>query len=162
MPHVAPSPDHLECAYRIGETSVEGVVLSVAEIQRAATAIGDPNPLHLDEEFARQSRFGALTASGAHTTGLMMGALARFMTSKAPGFGLEIGFKLKQAVFPDIALKIVWTIDKIEASPKLGGYLVGLGGVLASTETVFIESRATCFIGNGRKAEKTDGIGETT
>lgn len=51
--------------------------LSEADVERFAEASGDTNRLHLDEEFAGQSRFGGRIVHGVLTTGLISAALAR-------------------------------------------------------------------------------------
>ncbi|MFW6434950.1 MAG: MaoC family dehydratase [Halovenus sp.] len=48
-----------------------------ADIRRFAAASGDTNPLHLDEEFAEQTRFRGRIAHGTLVGGLISAALAR-------------------------------------------------------------------------------------
>ncbi len=56
----------------VGETSVLGAFTFTADdIKRFAEAY-DPQPFHVCEEAARQSHFGALCASGWHTTAVWM------------------------------------------------------------------------------------------
>lgn len=51
--------------------------LSEADVERFAEASGDTNRLHLDDAFARESRFGRRIAHGVLTAGVVSGALAR-------------------------------------------------------------------------------------
>lgn len=64
------------------EVSVGDIVrfrkeLSDPEVRAFAEASGDTNRLHLDEEFASQTRFGERVVHGVLTTGLISAALAR-------------------------------------------------------------------------------------
>jgi acyl dehydratase len=57
---------------RIGDPREFGKhTFTAAEIKRFAQSF-DPQPFHLDEEAARRSHFGALCASGWHTTAACM------------------------------------------------------------------------------------------
>lgn len=47
----------------------------------------DPQPFHIDEEFATRSDFGGLIASGWHTASLMMRLLVDSFLSKMAGLG---------------------------------------------------------------------------
>ncbi|MEF8775865.1 MAG: MaoC family dehydratase [Haloarculaceae archaeon] len=51
--------------------------ISDADIRRFATASGDTNPLHLDEDFAETTRFKGRIAHGTLVGGLISAALAR-------------------------------------------------------------------------------------
>jgi acyl dehydratase len=68
--------------YRVGERQEVGThQLTREEIVEFARQ-WDPQPFHLDEEAARQSPFGGLTASGAHLVAL---SIRMIMASPAAG-----------------------------------------------------------------------------
>ena len=48
------------------------------DVERFAAASGDTNPLHLDEEYAKGTRFKGRIAHGTLVSGLISAALARF------------------------------------------------------------------------------------
>jgi len=69
----------------------------------------DPQPFHLDEEFAKQSVFGGLCASGWHTCAMMMRMMVEHMSAKgfaglgSPGID---GIQWKKPVFPGDVLSM--------------------------------------------------------
>lgn len=60
-------------------------------IKRFARAY-DPQPFHVDEEAAAAGLFGALTASGWHTSAVLMKLIAAANGADAEGFGPSPGF----------------------------------------------------------------------
>jgi 3-hydroxybutyryl-CoA dehydratase len=66
----------------VGMTAAYEQTVTEADIQAFADVTGDHNPLHLDEEFARHTRFGGRIAHGMLTAGFISTALA---TLPGPG-----------------------------------------------------------------------------
>ncbi|WP_417460510.1 MaoC family dehydratase [Kordiimonas sp.] len=86
----------------------------------------DPQPFHLDEEFAKQSVFGALCASGWHTSAMMMRMMVDHMMETgfaglgSPGID---GIEWKKPVFPGNVLTLESEVtDKRESQsrPNIG------------------------------------------
>lgn len=86
----------------------------------------DPQPFHLDEEFAKQSVFSGLCASGWHTGAMMMRMMVDHMMAR--GFaglgspGLD-GIQWKKPVFPGDTLSVESEIigkRESESRPNLG------------------------------------------
>jgi acyl dehydratase len=67
----------------IGEKASVTRTISEADILQFADLTGDRNPMHIDEEYARQSMFGARIAHGSFTTALISGVLGM----QLPGLG---------------------------------------------------------------------------
>ena len=133
------------CVYAVGEVHRSNLIFSIEEIGQGARMVGDMNPLHHDEAYARQSRFGGIVGSGAHVTAFMMGKMAEFMTEKAEGYGLDVAFRLRRPVYPDTPLKLTWTVDRTQFKAKLGGHLVWLVARLCDdVGTDLVEGTATC------------------
>jgi 3-hydroxybutyryl-CoA dehydratase len=65
------------------------VALSPAAVVEFAKAAGDNNSIHHDPEFAATTRFGKPTASGPHTTALLLALTASHFSKKGAMLGLE-------------------------------------------------------------------------
>jgi acyl dehydratase len=61
----------------VGDAVEFSKTVSDADVKRFAASSGDTNPLHLDEEFASQTRFKGRIAHGTLVGGLISAALAR-------------------------------------------------------------------------------------
>src|SRR6056297_816523 len=66
-------PDHIS----VGDTVTFEKTLSDEDIRAFAAVSGDTNRLHLDEEFASETRFGERIVHGTLVSGLISAALAR-------------------------------------------------------------------------------------
>jgi len=66
-----------EAEIEVGETSRFTKTLSAADVEAFAEASGDTNRLHLDAEYAEQTRFGERIAHGTLVAGMISAALAR-------------------------------------------------------------------------------------
>ncbi len=69
--------------YTVGEKASMTKTITEADVMALADLIGDHNPLHVDEEFARKSRFGRRIAHGVFTGGLISAVLG----NQLPGPG---------------------------------------------------------------------------
>ena len=65
------------------------VALSRAMVTEFAMAAGDNNPIHHDPVFAATTRFGRPTASGPHTTALLLALTASHFSQRGAMLGLE-------------------------------------------------------------------------
>ncbi|WP_254536684.1 MaoC family dehydratase [Halomarina litorea] len=61
----------------VGDTLRFTKTISEDDVQRFASASGDTNPIHLDDEYAAETRFGGRIAHGILVSGLISAALAR-------------------------------------------------------------------------------------
>jgi 3-hydroxybutyryl-CoA dehydratase len=74
----------------LGDTVEFTKTLTDTDIGAFARASGDTNPLHLDDEFAMQTRFGGRIVHGTLVSGLISAALARL-----PGLTIYLSQDLK-------------------------------------------------------------------
>jgi acyl dehydratase len=134
MSNTSPRSDAGIRLFKIGEEISRAVTFEKNAIKRFATLVGDMNPLHHDEEFAKSSRYGGLIASGTHTSSVMMGAIASFISARAPAVGLGFSVKMKKPIRADETARIVWRIVSIEYKASLGGDIVSFDGVLLNAD----------------------------
>jgi 3-hydroxybutyryl-CoA dehydratase len=69
--------------FQVGERASFTKTVTEADVTTFAGLIGDFNPLHVDAEYARKSRFGRRVAHGMFTAGLISAVLG----NKLPGPG---------------------------------------------------------------------------
>jgi 3-hydroxybutyryl-CoA dehydratase len=69
--------------FTVGQSATVARLISDADIRIMAELTGDTNPLHLDDEYARGTRFGGRIAHGVFCMGLISAVLG----SRLPGPG---------------------------------------------------------------------------
>ena len=85
--------------FKPGDTASISKTITDGDIQKFADASGDHNPLHLDDEFAKATRFGRRIAHGMLSASLISAVIA----NQLPGQGsIYLGQTLKfvAPVFP--------------------------------------------------------------
>ena len=98
--------------FKPGDTASLSRTISDDDIRAFANATGDHNPLHLDEEFAKQTRFGKCIAHG------MLGAslISAVIAGELPGQGsIYLGQTLQfvAPVFPGDTVTACVTVTSI-------------------------------------------------
>jgi acyl dehydratase len=91
-------PDFPNIQICVGARITGEVALSLEEIAQFARLSGDLNPLHHDEQYAAQTRFGGVIVSGPQFTSLMMGLTATYFSQETAMPGLEFTFHFRKAV----------------------------------------------------------------
>jgi 3-hydroxybutyryl-CoA dehydratase len=72
-----------DTSFQIGERASFTKTVTESDVTTFAGLIGDFNPIHVDAEYARKSRFGQRVAHGIFTAGLISAVLG----NKLPGPG---------------------------------------------------------------------------
>jgi acyl dehydratase len=126
----------------VGETFSSTLALSAESVKSFAALVNDYNPLHHDEAYAAQSRFGGLIASGTQPTAHFMALLATHYSTYAQPLGLEFDIKLKKAVHANDTLTITWRVKDAYWKPSLNGDLTHLEGSVVNQrgETMLVGS----------------------
>jgi 3-hydroxybutyryl-CoA dehydratase len=104
------------------------VALSPAIVAEYAHSVGDSNPLHHDPEFAARTRYGRPTASGTHTTALLLGLTASHFSTKGHMVGLEFWVRFRRPIYADETIRLEWLVVKVTPNPKLNGDIIELRG----------------------------------
>lgn len=104
------------------------VVLSPAMVTAFADAAGDNNPIHHDAAYAATTRFGRPTASGPHTTALLLALTASHYSRKGAMLGLEFWVRFKRPIYADETIRLEWLVVKVTPNETLRGDIVELRG----------------------------------
>ena len=104
------------------------VTLTPAMVKDFANAAGDDNPIHHDAEFAARSRFGRPTASGPHTTALLLALTASHFSKKGAMLGLEFWVRFRRPIYAEETISLEWLVVKVTPNEKLRGEIVELRG----------------------------------
>jgi acyl dehydratase len=93
-----------------------------------ANAAGDNNPIHHDPEFAATTRFRKPTASGPHTTALLLALTASHFSKQGAMLGLEFWVRFRRPIYADETICLEWMVVKVTPNEKLRGDIVELRG----------------------------------
>ena len=104
------------------------VTLTPAAVVEFANAAGDNNPIHHDAQFAASTRFGRPTASGPHTTALLLALTASHFSQTGAMLGLEFWVRFRRAIYADETIRLEWMVIKVTPNEKLKGDVVELRG----------------------------------
>ncbi len=120
--------------------------LDESEIAKFSRFCGDTNPLHLDPEFAKSTRFKGVIASGPHVMSLFTGMVASHFSEINPVVGLEFSFKFHQPVRPGVLLVLRWVVSDMAAPSDSGNMLVDLDGVVQAGEQTLMSGRGKILL----------------
>ncbi|MFZ5538519.1 MAG: MaoC family dehydratase [Pseudomonadota bacterium] len=113
---------------RVGDVYTRTVTIEERHLSQGAALIGDFNPLHVDEDFARRSTFGGRILHGVLTSALMGAELGMVFAGTALGY-LEHNARFLAPVRIGDVLTIRWTVTELVPKPGHGGGIVVAEGV---------------------------------
>lgn len=122
---------------RLGDVYTRIVRIEERHLSRGAELIGDFNPLHVDEDFARRSRFGGRILHGVLTSALMAAELGMVFAGTALGY-LEHNARFLAPVRIGDVLTIRWTVIELVPKPKHGGGIVVAEAVAVNQDGVTV------------------------
>jgi acyl dehydratase len=133
---------------KIGESFASGLTVTETHLVMAAGLFGDFNPLHVDEQHARGSRFGGRILHGPFTSALVSAPVGMFFHTTAIAY-VEQCCHFKAPVRPGDTLTTTWTITDKKDKPKHDGGLVILKGECRNQEgTVVAEAEGKILVKN--------------
>lgn len=128
--------------FKPGDTASLSKTISDADIRAFADVTGDHNPIHLDEEFAKQTRFGRRIAHGMLSASLISAVIA----NELPGQGsIYLGQTLQfvAPVFPGDTVVARVTVTSIREDKPI----IKLETVCTNQrDEVVIKGEATVFV----------------
>src|SRR4029079_18158564 len=104
------------------------VALSPAMVVEFANAAGDNKPIPHDPEFAAGTRFGRPTASGPHTTALLLALTASHFSKQGAMLGVEFWVRCGRPIYADETILLEWLVVKVTPNETLRGDVVELRG----------------------------------
>jgi acyl dehydratase len=108
---------------QLGSRHVEHMAITDAHLTLGAALIGDFNPLHVDAEFAKRSRYGGPILHGVITSAIIGAPAGMIFAGTAIGY-LEHNCKFLAPVRAGDTLTTTWTVEAKEDKPKHGGGVV--------------------------------------
>ena len=111
-----------------GERFGTRLTVTEAHLVLGSGLFGDFNPLHVDEEFARRSRFGGRILHGPFTSALVSAPVGNFFAGTAIAY-LEHACRFLAPVRPGDTLATEWTVVEKRDKPKHRGGICVLRAV---------------------------------
>ena len=109
---------------KVGERFGARVTVTETHLVLAAGMFGDFNPLHVDEEFSRKSRFGTRILHGPFSAALVSSPVGMYFSGCAIAY-LEHACRFKAPVRPGDTLATEWSIvEKLDKPKHKGGICV--------------------------------------
>jgi len=105
--------------FKVGDTTTEKVMFSKQEVTAFVQLIGDPNPVHLDEEYAKNSYFKRLPVQGMHAGSVF----SRVIGASFPGEGsinMYREFTFIRPVFMDEEYTMTFRVVEIDKDTHVG------------------------------------------
>src|SRR5687768_11874090 len=135
---------------KVGERFGARVTVTETHLVLAAGMFGDFNPLHVDEEFAKKSRFGGRILHGPFTSALISAPVGMYFSGTAIAY-LEHACRFTAPVRPGDTLRTDWEVlEKLDKPKHKGGICVLKGTarnqkgetVLEADGKILVASRA--------------------
>jgi len=117
----------------IGDTFRRAITITETHLVLGAGLIGDFNPHHVDEEYAKRSRFGTRILHGMITSSIMGAAVGMHFRGTAIAY-VEHAARFRAPVRIGDTIATVWTIVERIDKPKHAGGIVVLHGVCSNQE----------------------------
>jgi len=109
----------------LGDRYTYAVTVTETHLVTGAGLIGDYNPLHVDESFARASRYGSRILHGVLTGALMGGPIGMIFHGTAIAY-LEHATRFIAPVRIGDTLTTTWTVVELVPKPKHAAGIVAL------------------------------------
>ncbi|HWA38568.1 MAG TPA: MaoC family dehydratase [Burkholderiales bacterium] len=108
----------------VGDKFGTRVTVTEAHLVMASGLFGDFNPLHVDEEFSKKTRFGGRILHGPFSAALVSAPVGMYFSGTAIAY-LEHGCRFLAPVKPGDTLSSQWTVtEKVDKPKHRGGICV--------------------------------------
>ncbi len=122
------------------------ITVTETHIVLACGLFGDFNPVHMNAEYAKNTKFERPLAPGTLTIGIMGSAMGNYFAGTAiANTGINATFKAP--VQAGDTITTTWTIERLEEKPKLKGGIAYLTGQCVNQHgVVVVEAESTCAV----------------
>lgn len=132
----------------IGESFETSLTVTETHLVLGSGLFGDFNPLHVNETFAKQSRFGGRILHGPFTSALVAAPVGNYFHSTAIAY-LEHACRFVAPVRIGDTLTTRWTITGRIDKPKQQGGIAVLAGVCTNQHgAVVVEANGKILVAN--------------
>lgn len=125
----------------VGQTATRRLTLTEEDVRTYAELTGDHNPLHFDEEFAAETKFGRLVVQGGLTTGLLHALVAMDMPGPGTVF-LSQDWSFTAPVFIGDTITAEAEVVSVHATKPVTELRVQ---IRRQDDTVVLEGEAWCY-----------------
>lgn len=105
--------------FNVGDTTSSKIVFTKEEVIAFVNLIGDPNPVHLDEDYARKSYFGQMVVQGMHAGA----SFSRVIGASFPGEGsinIYREFTFIRPIYINEEYTMTFNVLKIDKESHIG------------------------------------------
>lgn len=132
----------------IGERFESSMTLTETHIVLGAGLFGDFNPLHVNETWAKQGRFGGRIAHGYLTSNVMAAPMGMILYGTAIAY-VDHTIRFTAPVRAGDTLTVAWTVASKTDKPKHDGGMVGFTGTCTNQDGITVaEAEATLLVKN--------------
>lgn len=133
---------------RIGDSFTSSMTVTETHLVLGAGLVGDFNPHHTSETYARGSRYGGRILHGVITSAIMGAPLGMYFHGTAIGF-IEHHVRFLAPVYPGDTLATTWKIvEKIDKPKHAGGIVVVHGECRNQDGVVVATAESKMLAGN--------------
>jgi len=122
---------------KVGDSFSRTLTITDTHLVVGAGLIGDFNPHHTNDVFAKNSRFGTRILHGMMTSALMGAPVGMYFHGTAVAY-LEHSARFLAPVRANDTLTTTWTVSARDDKPHQGGGVVTLHGVCRNHEGVAV------------------------
>jgi acyl dehydratase len=121
----------------VGDTFEAALTITETHLVLGAGLTGDFNPHHVNDEYAKRSRFGTRILHGVITSAIMGAPVGMRFHGTAIAY-LEHGARFLAPVRAGDTLTTTWRVTAKVPKPKHGGGIVALAGVCRNQDSAVV------------------------
>jgi acyl dehydratase len=126
---------------RVGQKAQRSRSVTARDIELFTEISGDHNPLHYDEEIAKNTRFGGIVVQGGITSAILNAVVAEDLPGPGTVF-LQVNWNFKAPVRPGDTITGEVEVTKVREDKPITELLTR---VLLADGSVVLEGNAVCY-----------------